>query len=263
MRGNCLHRTGVLCGFLVAMLYPDSVQAQPNRCQRCLGSGRCQVCGGEGRRTCSSCDGSGRDRNIYAELSASDDGPRSKSCSMCRGTGTRSCYDCGGSGHCKHCDGGFHYGGSAADSSAMATPPAATAPVIPLPALGLVRAVNVAHNETQDGELGMTISVAFEVWNVRGATCRVGAAFAFTNSQLLMDCDQDERYRAPNGNVAARASFEPPYDDSVYSDCQLFIPYSQLHLARGRHNLCFIVGVVGPGDQLLATSDAVPFWVRR
>jgi hypothetical protein len=75
--------------------------------------------------------------------------------------------------------------------------------------------------------------------------------------------DTDGRCRAPQGNVAVQAPIQPAYAHTAYSCFRLFMPYDQLHLPRGRHRLRLVVGVVGPGQKLVATSSPVSFWVRE
>jgi hypothetical protein len=97
------------------------------------------------------------------------------------------------------------------------------------------------HNAVRVGEKGMLIHVAFEVGGMKGEQGHVAAYFFFANGAPLLDSDQ--QYRDVSGRVSVGESFVPIYDAAVWHDFQLFIPYSQLHLSSGRHDLKFHVVV--------------------
>ncbi len=61
-------------------------------CNKCVRSGDCSKCQGEGSRACNVCDGSGEGSN----------GDR---CQKCDGEGRRYCQKCGGDGLCVKCRG--------------------------------------------------------------------------------------------------------------------------------------------------------------
>jgi hypothetical protein len=57
------------------------------------------------------------------------------------------------------------------------------------------------------------------------------------NGQPLKDFN--DSYNTTAGHVAAGKNFTPSYDRSTYTDLDIFIPYSELHMADGNHELCF------------------------
>lgn len=95
-------------------------KAERKRCGSCYGSGRCRHCGGDGvLRSCTTCNGSGRVRNHYAEISS--DSHHTTSCRTCYGSGKKRCYYCRASGRCRSCVGGYTYGKTGSSRSASRT----------------------------------------------------------------------------------------------------------------------------------------------
>jgi len=78
--------------------------------------------------------------------------------------------------------------------------------------------------------------------------------------------DQDSRYRTGNGYVSTGQKIQPQYDVTNWNDFSLFIPYTQLDVDRGLHELEFDVVVYRRnGDRVvkLAESTGHPFRYKR
>ena len=100
---------------------------------------------------------------------------------------------------------------------------------------------------------GKEIHLEFDVWNLLGKDCEAVAFFEFSTGQRLDD--SNGQYRSSDGQVAALTRFRPAYEWTTYHDLTLYIPYAEMHLAPGQHNLRYIVQIFsGPGELVCSTD---------
>lgn len=100
---------------------------------------------------------------------------------------------------------------------------------------------------------GKEIHLEFDVWNLLGKDCEAVAFFEFSTGQRLDDTNG--QYRSSDGQVAALTRFHPAYEWTTYHDLTLYIPYAEMHLAPGQHNLRYIVQIFsGPGELVCSTD---------
>ena len=59
------------------------------------------------------------------------------------------------------------------------------------------------------------------------------------------------------GRFPVRRNFQPRYVNSTYKDFKLFMPYSELHMAVGKHDLKFNVQIFDKG-----TGAVFEFFIR-
>ncbi|MBQ8462059.1 MAG: hypothetical protein IJ543_06575 [Bacteroidales bacterium] len=90
-----------------------------------------------------------------------------------------------------------------------------------------IKEVTVDHNVYQDGNKGMKIHVKFDIQNCKDDACRAIAYFYYANGTAIKDTNG--LYKDASGNVSAGVDFKPGYDDTVYSDLIIFMPYSEIH----------------------------------
>ena len=93
----------------------------------------------------------------------------------------------------------------------------------------------------QDFANGMRIHVKFNVDNFKDTKGIVVAYFHTKNGDPLKDTNG--RYDTTAGNVSTGSNFQPGSVKMVYNDFKLFIPYHELHLERGKHNLKFRIWI--------------------
>jgi hypothetical protein len=77
----------------------SSTNSRETMCKSCNGTGKCTMCGGYPKKTCSYCDGRGR--KVYG----SGSNVEYSRCAVCNGTGYTLCAGCKGSGNCGVCRG--------------------------------------------------------------------------------------------------------------------------------------------------------------
>jgi hypothetical protein len=130
-------------------------------------------------------------------------------------------------------------------------------------ATGTVVSVTVEHNVYESFSRGMRIHTKFTVQNRKGVKCQVDAYFFSADGIHLKD-QNSSQYGTADGQVAVAKSFTPGYDDTVYNDFQLFMPYNEFHLDAGEYDLYFYVKIYDfVSSQIIAQSDAVRFLYRK
>jgi hypothetical protein len=109
---------------------------------------------------------------------------------------------------------------------------------------------------------GMRIHVKFTIDDRKGREGQVIAHFFFDNGQKLEDFNGS--YTTVGGQVAVGDTFRPRFVSSIYEDFELFMPYEELHLGVGEHDLKFSVSIfdVETGT-LLTLSDNEFFTFTR
>ncbi len=115
---------------------------------------------------------------------------------------------------------------------------------------GEIKEVWQKHNVTDNDRKGFNIHVKFENENLKGVACRAVAYFSRANGKRLED--ENDKFCTLNGQVCASTSFTPGYENSVYKDLSIFMPISELHLAKGEHDCKFDV-------QLYVKNTSVTF----
>lgn len=94
------------------------------------------------------------------------------------------------------------------------------------------------ENDTYvNNEYGMTIHVEFLISNRENINCCIIAQFYLSDGRILRGFNK--AYYASNGQVCVYSDFIPLYNPARFEDVPLFIPYSELYLSHGKHNLKF------------------------
>jgi zinc-ribbon domain len=93
----------------------------------------------------------------------------------------------------------------------------------------------VDYNVTDGGEKGMRIHVKFQVFNMKEVDSKLIVYFQKSDGTELRNSNTP--YSTSDGRVAAVRELKPGYDDTVYKDLDVFIPYTALGLSKGKYNL--------------------------
>jgi S1-C subfamily serine protease len=112
----------------------------------------------------------------------------------------------------------------------------------PLPQVSVtLRQVHSEFDQTVNGQMGMMIHVSFVLNGWKGEDADVIAYFFYddTLSTPVTNPSAPNAYRDPrSGVVQTSASIEPCCDETLYTDLDLFIPYSVLGITQpGQHPL--------------------------
>ena len=113
------------------------------------------------------------------------------------------------------------------------------------------------------GEKGMRIHVKFQAWYMPSDSASVIAYFYFRNGQPLKDFN--DKFDTIDGKVAALSNFNPDFFRTKYDDFTIFMPYSELHMADGRHDLKYVVRIFNHEiDEFIHVSEhTVNFWYEK
>ncbi len=135
---------------------------------------------------------------------------------------------------------------SSADPAPRAGTPSAT-----------INTVEMEHNVYVSQQKGMLIYTDFRVSNMNQQRGFAVATFYDSGGNPLPD--RNEQFVNSSGNIASTNDFTPIYDDARFSDYPLFLPYSELELGAGAHQLSFRVAIFDSNGNALANSNPLSF----
>lgn len=122
-----------------------------------------------------------------------------------------------------------------ASPSSSPSPKPSTSPKSKSDARATFEKIWVDYNVTEDGDLGMRIHIKFEVYNMEGVDSKVIIYFQKSDGTDLTT--SSSLYSSKDGRVAVKKDLKPGFDDTVYKDLELFMPYSEFNLSSGKYNL--------------------------
>jgi len=93
----------------------------------------------------------------------------------------------------------------------------------------------VDYDVTEEGQKGMRIHVSFGVTGMKGVDAYLAIYFQKKNGTKLYT--SNKAYRSKDGQTAVYWDFKPGYDPAEYEDVDVFIPYSEFNLSRGKYDL--------------------------
>lgn len=120
--------------------------------------------------------------------------------------------------------------------------------------------VSIEHNVIRNGKQGMSIKGQYQINNGLGKKCRFAAYFYNANGVPLNDFNS--LYVSVNGKVAVGEDVTPAYEASLFNS-DLFLPYDELHLGNGSHNLKSVVSVFDDIGREIAQGGATYFSYRN
>ena len=136
-----------------------------------------------------------------------------------------------------------------ASKSSSPTPKPTDAPKSDIDAKAKFDKVWVDYNVKEGGENGMRIHVKFEVTGMEGVDSYLMVYFQKEDGSNLET--SSSLYGSKDGRVAAKRALKPGYDVTVYKDLDVFIPYSELNLSKGKYNLKMDIDVADDDENLI------------
>lgn len=91
-----------------------------------------------------------------------------------------------------------------------------------------ISGVSVKSENNIEGEKGISVCVNFNTYNMNGKPGCVSCYFYDSNGNALVD--KNNRYNTTNGKVAVSKDINPRYDNARYTDFEIMLPGSELHL---------------------------------
>jgi hypothetical protein len=113
----------------------------------------------------------------------------------------------------------------------------------------------------ENNRKGMRIHAKFRVFNMKDVDSYLAIYFETKTGEKLKT--ENTAYRSGDGQVAVFRSMKPGYDESVYSDLQLFMPYDELKLRPGRHDLKMDADIILKNGDLVKHLTYYEFWVQQ
>ncbi len=99
----------------------------------------------------------------------------------------------------------------------------------------------VEHNIAWGIFVGMRIHISASVKGQINNPCKAVAHFFGINNQPLIDFNANPLFRSVDGFVSTAVDFVPMYEETNFADIVMYIPYNELHLNFGVHQLVLII----------------------
>jgi hypothetical protein len=93
----------------------------------------------------------------------------------------------------------------------------------------------VNYDTTDNGQKGMRVHAKFTVKNMKNLDSYLAIYFEKRDGTRLKD--KNQRFYSATGEVALYRSLKPAYDATEYADLEVFMPYDELDLDEGKHEL--------------------------
>lgn len=100
-------------------------------------------------------------------------------------------------------------------------------------ATATVKKTWIDHGVTRDGVEGMVVHTEFSIIGQKGKESKIVIFIKDENGNYVKD--KNGRYCSTSGDICFSERFTPSYDNSNFSDYDIFVPYDELHLAAGKH----------------------------
>ena len=120
----------------------------------------------------------------------------------------------------------------------------------------------VDYNAIEDGRAGMMMHLDFTVYNMKGKECFLGLYFQYNNGKpenWIKFPGKYDKYHATDGTLHRGVTYTPSYDEAVYKDIQLFMPYDEIKLNPGTYDLAISPQVAIKNGKNIAWFDLYEF----
>ncbi|RLD29189.1 MAG: hypothetical protein DRI75_04085 [Bacteroidetes bacterium] len=102
---------------------------------------------------------------------------------------------------------------------------------------------NWAEFDVYEGGLkGVRIHTKFTVYNLKGINSQLAIAVEYETGEKIYGINSD--FKSTNGQLTIYKKLNLDYDSSFFKDVSLFLPYQELNLGYGKHDLRFHVDLL-------------------
>jgi hypothetical protein len=115
----------------------------------------------------------------------------------------------------------------------------------------------VDYNVREDGRLGMRIHTRFTVFNLKDSDLYLALYFQMDDGTPLET--SNTKFSSESGQTAVFRSLKPAFDEAYYEDVELFMPYDEFNLKKGKHNLKIDADVIYKDGSRLDHLDYYEF----
>lgn len=119
----------------------------------------------------------------------------------------------------------------------------------------------VDYNVTEDGQKGMRIHVNFEVTGLKGVDSLMAVRVMKENGDILTNSNSS--YSNDAGELEVSFSMKPGFETTVYKDADVFLPYNQINISRGKWDLKLDIDLKYADGELIKHMDVYPFEFER
>ncbi len=119
----------------------------------------------------------------------------------------------------------------------------------------------VDYNVTEDGQKGMRIHVNFEVTGLKGVDSLLAVRVMKENGDILTNSNSS--YSNDAGELEVTFSMKPGFDTTVFKDADVFLPYNQIIISRGKWDLKLDFDLKYADGELIKHMDVYPFEFDR
>jgi hypothetical protein len=120
-----------------------------------------------------------------------------------------------------------------------------------------VNRIWVDYDVTEGGVRGMRIHVNFEVTGLKGVESKLVARLQKADGNWLMNSNR--AYSNRLGQLEVFFEMNPGYPTAVYRDADIFLPYNQIVIGSGKHNLKIDVDLNYSDGELIKHLDVYEF----
>jgi hypothetical protein len=125
---------------------------------------------------------------------------------------------------------------------------------------GLFTGIWIEHNVAWGMFFGMRIHTSLVVRGQTNNQCKVVAHFFDVNGQPLRDFNFNPMFGTVDGFVSTAVDIIPFYEETTYPDIVIYLPYHELHMLPGMHQLvCRISLYAVDRNNFIAQSVFQPF----
>jgi hypothetical protein len=117
------------------------------------------------------------------------------------------------------------------------------------------------YDVTQDGKKGILIHLKFSATNMKDIDAYAAVYFHKKNGEPVEGISTE--YRSKTGQLAVYKSIKPAYDEAVYKDLKLFMPYSEINIGTGKFDLKMKAEIIFPNGDLIKSLKEIDFWFSR
>lgn len=118
-----------------------------------------------------------------------------------------------------------------------------------------ITSVTQSHNVKKNGKNGMNITVYFDAIGYQSKLLYINLYFYYSSGAALKDYNNS--YRTTDGYVATHQTYTP-YSNNVSGSVTIFMPYDELHMAKGNHSLKF-QSIIMQNGKTMANSSYYSF----
>ncbi|MBC7872570.1 MAG: hypothetical protein H7Y01_01165 [Ferruginibacter sp.] len=119
----------------------------------------------------------------------------------------------------------------------------------------------IDYDVTENGKKGMRIHVKFTALNLKDVDCYLAVYFEKKNGEKIDGISTN--YRSKNGQLAVYKSIKPAYAETVYKDLQLFMPYTEIKLPRGKFDLKLEADIILKNGDMIKHLKDHEFWFEQ